>query len=141
MAKPGVVVESDPTVVAAKASELKKEFQRLVKSIVDDEDCSTQTIDRAKEVLSMLKDLKLRKRSSPSSSPSSQSSSSLSLKLHKNPITCPEEFKCPLSKELMRDPVIVASGQVSVAIWIGLCLVSDKMLEKIHNLVPMRFNS
>jgi hypothetical protein len=28
---------------------------------------------------------------------------------------CPEEFKCPLSKELMRDPVVLATGQVSVS--------------------------
>ncbi|KAI4354218.1 hypothetical protein L6164_003106 [Bauhinia variegata] len=97
MAKPGVV-DSYPLAAAAKMMELKKELQRLVKSIVDDEDCSSETIDQANETLSLLKDLKLRKRSS-----------SMSLKLPKT-VTCPEEFKCPLSKELMRDPVIVASG-------------------------------
>lgn len=107
MAKPGVV-ESDPGVMVKKAIELKRELQRLVKSIVDDEDCSTETIDQAKETLCVLKELKLRRRSS------------LSLKLHnRNVSSCPDEFKCPLSKELMRDPVIVASGQVSVRILIG----------------------
>ncbi|KAF7825862.1 U-box domain-containing protein 9 [Senna tora] len=105
MAKSGVVAESDPT--AARAARLKKELQRLVKSIVDDDDCSIQTIDQAKEALCVLKDLKLRKRSSPSPS----STSSLSFKLHKSTSTCPEEFRCPLSKELMGDPVILASGQ------------------------------
>ena len=104
MAKPGVL-ESDPGVMVKKAIELKRELQRLVKSIVDDEDCSTETIDQAKETLCVLKELKLRKRSS------------LCLKLHnRNVSSCPDEFKCPLSKELMRDPVIVASGQVSVRI-------------------------
>ena len=104
MAKPGVL-DSDPGVlVKKKAIELKKELQRLVKSIVDDEDCSTETIDQAKESLFFLKELKLRKRPS------------MSLKLHEA-VTCPDEFKCPLSGELMRDPVIVASGQVSVRIW------------------------
>ncbi|ESW12693.1 hypothetical protein PHAVU_008G134400 [Phaseolus vulgaris] len=99
MAKPGVL-ESDPGVMVKKAIELKRELQRLVKSIVDDEDCSTETIDQAKETLCVLKELKLRKRSS------------LCLKLHnRNVSSCPDEFKCPLSKELMRDPVIVASGQ------------------------------
>ncbi|XP_061368165.1 U-box domain-containing protein 9-like [Gastrolobium bilobum] len=97
MAKPGVL-ESDPGVMVKKTLELKKELQRLVKSIVDDEDCSTETIDQAKETLCVLKELKLRQ------------SSSLSLKLHKT-VTCPDEFKCPLSMDLMRDPVIVASGQ------------------------------
>ncbi|XP_028800726.1 U-box domain-containing protein 9-like [Neltuma alba] len=105
MAKSGVVaVDPDPT-AATKMSELKKELNRLVNSIVDDDDCSVQTIDQANEALSALKDLKLRRRSS--SSPSSQSSS---LKLNGNS-AFPEEFKCPLSKELMRDPVIVASGK------------------------------
>lgn len=96
------VFDSDPAVVA-KATELKKELQRLVRAIVDDEDCSTQKIDQAKETLSALKELKLRKRS-------------LALKL-KDILSCPEEFRCPISKELMRDPVIVSTGQVRFPIW------------------------
>lgn len=96
MAKTGVF-DSDPTAVA-KAAELKKELQRLVKAIVDDEDFTTQTIDQARDTLSALKELKLKKRS-------------LSLKL-KDVLSCPEEFRCPLSKELMRDPVIVSTGEV-----------------------------
>ncbi|KAK7293192.1 hypothetical protein RJT34_16055 [Clitoria ternatea] len=110
MAKPGVL-DSDPEVVMVKkrTMELKKELQRLLKSIVDDDDgdenCNNiNTIDKAKETLSVLKELKLR-----------NSSSSLSFKLHNNNnkalTCCPDEFKCPLSKELMRDPVILASGQ------------------------------
>lgn len=111
MAKPGVAAESDPTVAAAKAMELKKELQRLVKFIVDDEDSAIiEAIDKAKETLRELKDLKLRKKSS---STSKSSSSSLSFKLHENLSSCPQEFRCPLSKELMTDPVILASGQVS----------------------------
>ncbi|KAI9085225.1 hypothetical protein K1719_032748 [Acacia pycnantha] len=113
MAKPGVL-ESDPT-VTAKAMELKKELQRLVKSIVEDEDhhYGTETIDTTMETLSLLKELKLSKRSSTTTTTTpAPSSSSLSLKLrHKTSLNCPEEFKCPLSKQLMRDPVIVASGQ------------------------------
>lgn len=101
MAKPGVL-DSDPEV--KNITELKKELQRLVRSIVDDEDCSAEAIDQAKETLSVLRDLKLRKKSS------------LSLKLQKT-VVFPDEFKCPISKELMKDPVIVASGQVSVRIW------------------------
>lgn len=101
MAKPGVL-DSDPEVMLKKALELKKELKRLVKSIVDDEDISIEAIDKAKETLCVLKDLKLRKKS--------QSSNSMSFKINKN-VTFPDEFKCPLSKEFMRDPVIVASGQ------------------------------
>ncbi|PQM32718.1 U-box domain-containing protein 9 isoform X1 [Prunus yedoensis var. nudiflora] len=44
------VFDSDPA-IAAKATELKKELQRLVRAIVDDEDFSTQTIDKAKDSL------------------------------------------------------------------------------------------
>lgn len=100
MAKTGVF-ESDPPVMA-KVTELKKELQRLVRAIVDDEDYSAQTIDEAKEKLCALKQLRLRGKRS------------LSLKLLET-LSCPEEFRCPLSKELIRDPVIVATGQV------GLC--------------------
>ncbi|XP_062175591.1 U-box domain-containing protein 9 [Alnus glutinosa] len=96
MAKTGVF-ESDPPVMA-KATELKKELQRLVRAIVDEEDYSAQTIDEAKEKLCALKELRLRGKRS------------LSLKLLET-LSCPAEFRCPLSKELMRDPVIVATGQ------------------------------
>ncbi|GFQ00118.1 U-box domain-containing protein 9 [Phtheirospermum japonicum] len=62
------------------------ELQKLVRAIADDEDVNLDAIDRAHRTLCALKDLKLKK-------------------------SVPEEFKCPLSKELMRDPVIIASGQ------------------------------
>ncbi|KAK7845593.1 u-box domain-containing protein 9 [Quercus suber] len=93
MAKTDVNDFSDPTVMA-KVTELKKELQRLVKAIVDDdEDCSIESIDEAKEKLCALKELKQRR-----------NQRSLSLKLLDS-LTCPEEFRCPLSKELMRDPI------------------------------------
>lgn len=95
MAKTGVF-SSDPT-ETAKATELKKELQKLVRTIVDDDDNSIETIDRARDMLFALKELKTRKRS-------------LSLKIHEA-APCPEELRCPLSRELMKDPVILASGQ------------------------------
>ncbi|XWS47175.1 hypothetical protein CRYUN_Cryun14cG0130800 [Craigia yunnanensis] len=101
MAKTGVL-SSDPT-VRARAAELKRELQRLVKTIVDDEDFSIHTIDQAKDALCALRELKFNKRSTATTTTSS-------LKLHEA-VSCPEEFRCPLSKELMRDPVILASGQ------------------------------
>ncbi|KAK8674354.1 hypothetical protein V6N13_112646 [Hibiscus sabdariffa] len=96
MAKTGVL-SSDPT-VRARAVELKKELQRLVRNIVDDDDYSIHAVDRAKDALCALRELMLNRRSTAT------------LKLHET-VSCPEEFKCPLSKELMRDPVILASGQ------------------------------
>lgn len=95
MAKPDVS-QADPTVISRAVLELKKELQRLVKAIVDDDDCSLQTIDQAQQKLSAMKDLKVKK--------------SLSLKIDAT-LAAPEEFLCPLSKEVMRDPVILASGQ------------------------------
>ncbi|PPD82461.1 hypothetical protein GOBAR_DD20617 [Gossypium barbadense] len=98
MAKTGVL-SSDPT-VRAKAVELKKELQRLVRTIVDDDDYSIHAIDRAKDALCALRGLIMfNKRSSPAT-----------FKL-REAVPCPEEFKCPLSNQLMRDPVILASGQ------------------------------
>lgn len=102
MAKTGVF-DSDPTVMA-KATELKKELQKLVRTIVDDDDYLTETIDQARNTLCALKELKMNKRS-------------LSLKLCQT-LSCPDEFKCPLSKELMRDPVILATGQVCFCLFL-----------------------
>ncbi|KAL8500980.1 hypothetical protein ACS0TY_020531 [Phlomoides rotata] len=102
MAKSGVF-ERDPATVV-KTVELKKEFQKMVRAIVDDDDINLEAIDKAQRTLLALKELKLKK--------------SLSLKIlnqHCNQETAsgkvPEEFVCPLSKELMRDPVIIATGQ------------------------------
>ncbi|XP_039039418.1 U-box domain-containing protein 9-like [Hibiscus syriacus] len=88
----------------ARAAELKKQLQRLVKTIVDDEDYNLHSIDQARDVLSALRAVKFNKRSTVSTVTSS-------LKLHE-PLSCPpQEFVCPLSKKLMRDPVILSSGQ------------------------------
>lgn len=103
MAKTGVL-SSDPT-VRARAAELKKELQRLVRTIVDDEDYySVDAIDQAKDALCALRELKFNKQST--------ATTTSSLKFHEA-VSCPEEFRCPLSKELMRDPIILASGQVN----------------------------
>ncbi|XP_022848956.1 U-box domain-containing protein 9 [Olea europaea var. sylvestris] len=101
MAKSGVL-EGGPGLVA-KTMELKRELHKLVKVIVDDEDVNLEAIDKAQQMLSALKELKMNKYPS--------------LYFHNNSRrevvsgAVPEEFKCPLSKELMRDPVIVATGQ------------------------------
>lgn len=104
MAKTGVF-DSDPTVMG-KATELKKELQRLILAIIDDDNYSTDTIDHAKEILCALKELKLRKRSRSSN-------------LYEN-LICPDQFRCPLSRELMRDPVVVSTGEVC---FMALCFL------------------
>ncbi|EYU21095.1 hypothetical protein ABFS82_04G217400 [Erythranthe guttata] len=101
MAKSGVI-EGDPAAAAVKAAELKKELLKLVKAIVDEEDVNLDAVERAYQMLVALKEMKLKK--------------TVSLKLRTDRElasagTVPEEFKCPLSMELMRDPVIIDSGQ------------------------------
>ncbi|KAK2971411.1 hypothetical protein RJ640_025361 [Escallonia rubra] len=91
-------VEADPTAAAKAAEELKRELARLVRAIVHDDEFSAETVDQASRTLCALKDLKANRRS-------------LSLRLSQSSVGLPEEFRCPISKELMRDPVIVATGQ------------------------------
>lgn len=97
MAKSGAMETVDPASVA-KATEMKRELQRLVKSIVEDEECSMETFDKASKTIASLKDLKLKR--------------SLSQKL--DSVNVPEHFLCPISSELMKDPVILATGQVRI---------------------------
>ncbi|XP_057964050.1 U-box domain-containing protein 9 [Malania oleifera] len=96
MAKSGVLETGPTAAAAAKATELKKELLRVVMEIVEDDECGIGKIDEARETLRALKDLKLKR--------------TPSLKLEES-LAFPEAFRCPLSKELMRDPVILATGQ------------------------------
>ncbi|VFQ86321.1 unnamed protein product [Cuscuta campestris] len=101
MAKTGVVDGSDSSSAAARAAELKKELQRAVMAIVGGEDDSNaEAIDRAHQALAALRDLRTKHhhRSSFREPPNSFSPP-------------PDEFRCPLSNELMRDPVILSTGQ------------------------------
>ncbi|KAL2932726.1 U-box domain-containing protein 9 [Bienertia sinuspersici] len=116
MAKTGVVSEGD----SIRVLELKKELRLLMKAILDEEEnhinsnnhnnsndfvsnsnssssSFVDTIDKAKELLSALKDVKLKR--------------TTSLRLDDGTFSCPPEFLCPLSKQLMRDPVIISTGQ------------------------------
>ena len=114
MAKPGVF-EADVT----KATELKKELQRLVKAIVeeDDELFGFEAIDQASLMLCALKDLKLRK--SLRFNVAHQENDDGNDGKEESLCCFPQEFRCPISKKLMCDPVIVATGQVCVFfIWV-----------------------
>nr|XP_043609976.1 U-box domain-containing protein 9-like [Erigeron canadensis] len=97
MAKSGVF-EKDPT-----DKNLKKELQKLVKAIVEDEDYGfrfTELIDKATKTLQDLK----------------QGTNNLNDHHHDiidddKTTSCPQEYYCPLSKEIMRDPVIISTGK------------------------------
>ena len=76
-------------------SELKDKLRELVKAIVDSDsdDFNSQTADDAIATLSALKNLKFAN------------------SVHDFPV--PPEFRCPISTQLMTDPVILSTGQVS----------------------------
>ncbi|CAK7341299.1 unnamed protein product [Dovyalis caffra] len=92
MAKTGVL-ETIPCTVT-KATELKSELEKLVKAILAEEDYRVEVTDEAMKILSVLKELKFKK----------------SLKVADNKVV-PEEFRCPISREIMGDPVVLATGQ------------------------------
>ncbi|EPS72799.1 hypothetical protein M569_01957 [Genlisea aurea] len=104
MAKKGAaLLEESPSAAA------KKDLKKMLKAVLDDDDgdFDSEAIDRAMAILSDLKGIKSKK--------------GVGITIHdhhhhhhlrrKSQASVPEEFKCPLSKELMKDPVIIASGQ------------------------------
>jgi len=82
-----------------KAAELKEKLRGLVKAILEDDDYTTRHAEDAIATLSTLRDLK---RASPSS-------------FYDFSFPVPPEFRCPISTELMTDPVILATGQVTLS--------------------------
>ncbi|XP_065853152.1 U-box domain-containing protein 9-like [Euphorbia lathyris] len=78
--------------------ELKKELHRLVTAILDEEDCSLEFLDEAVKILNAFMQFKL-------------GDSFNSLKLVEDVNVVPNDFKCPISGELMSDPVVISSGQ------------------------------
>ncbi len=95
MTKSGAVLESDK---AAKVMEVKKKLWKLVKTIVDEDDYKIETADEAIAALCTLKFFK-------------DSKESLSFKVD-DALAVPQQFTCPLSKNLMKDPVVLSTGQV-----------------------------
>ncbi|KAL1211958.1 U-box domain-containing protein 9 [Cardamine amara subsp. amara] len=123
MAKTGVF-DSDPTAIA-KAKELKREMRKLLTKIEDEDDLGVQTIDQLQEVLSTLKEATMR---------NIAKSSSLEML---ETVSCPEEFRCPLSNELMRDPVVLASGQTYDKLFIQKWLSSgNRTCPKTQQVLP-----
>ncbi|CAN8269966.1 unnamed protein product [Cochlearia groenlandica] len=102
MAKTGVF-DLDPTAEITKAKELKLEIQNLLKNIDDDDeddvDLRVKTIDKLQKAFSDLRHAMMKKMAAKSSSIEIPETAS-----------CPVEFRCPLSNNLMRDPVVLASG-------------------------------
>ncbi|CAH8290938.1 unnamed protein product [Eruca vesicaria subsp. sativa] len=123
MAKTGVF-DSDPTAIA-KAKELKREMKKLLMNMEEEDGLSVQTIDQLQEALSSFKQETMRKMAK-----------SCSLEMLET-VSCPEEFRCPLSNELMRDPVVLASGQTYDKLFIQKWLSSgNRTCPKTQQVLP-----
>ncbi|KAC9294240.1 hypothetical protein E3N88_46029 [Mikania micrantha] len=108
MAK-SVVFERNPT------DNLKKELQRLVKEIVEDSSSNKETgfqftdcVDKATQILQALKDLK---EGRTHGSYCLMNLDNCCSNTKSNFDSCPQEFNCPLSNQIMRDPVIISTGK------------------------------
>ncbi|XP_024975578.1 U-box domain-containing protein 9-like [Cynara cardunculus var. scolymus] len=119
--------------------DLKSELQRLVESIIEESPSEDETgfalnVDRAIQTLQTLKDVKKRE---------NQRSSSI-LEPHNRIVGFyPQEFNCPLTKNIMRDPVIVSTGvtydRCSIQKWLKegnrACPITQQLLPS-PNLIP-----
>eukprot|EP01018_Ginkgo_biloba_P024927 Gb_24088 [translate_table: standard] len=88
--------------------DLKEKLRKLAHLIADEDDCRIEVFDQISDTLNYLKNLKFSKkpcRDEPVPIPAT----SLSQKL--DSITVPDYFLCPISSELMREPVMLATGQ------------------------------
>ncbi|THU49254.1 hypothetical protein C4D60_Mb06t07620 [Musa balbisiana] len=87
--------------------ELKKELRRLVKSIVEGDDGRVETYEEAAKALEALKDLRFRGSGNSNGNLANQRKA----ERRQASVAIQEHFLCPISAELMRDPVVLASGQ------------------------------
>ncbi|KAK4282959.1 hypothetical protein QN277_014270 [Acacia crassicarpa] len=96
MAKTGVSENDSTTLPHAKALDLKHKLRGCVNIILDADDFPLARLDEAITTLSALKDLKCK------------STGSFPQEFHD--LSIPPEFRCPISLELMSDPVILSTG-------------------------------
>lgn len=94
-------------VTEEKVHALKDKLWESVKIIVESDDYTVDAADEAMDALSALKDLKC----------------TTSLSRNLDDAAVPPHFRCPLSGNLMTDPVILASGQVHCPLSLSLSLL------------------
>jgi len=112
--------------VMADTKELKERLLKLVKTIFDtDDDYSLQNADDAIATLSSLKDLKINSRSK------NGTTKSFSDKL--DHFTPPSHFRCPISSQLMIDPVILSTGQVPLFLFLFLLSSPQVAIFNLYN--------
>ncbi|XVF57010.1 hypothetical protein PTKIN_Ptkin06aG0168200 [Pterospermum kingtungense] len=89
------MAEKKELAAAGEEMELKKELQKVVEMILEEDDYGIEMTIEAIRILSCSAELKLKKPTG----------------LGMDGMNLPEKFKCPLSGEIMGDPVILSSGQ------------------------------
>ncbi|OMO87847.1 hypothetical protein COLO4_20543 [Corchorus olitorius] len=89
------MAKQEELVAAGEETELKKELERIVKMILEEDDYGIETTIEAIRILSCLANLKMKK--------------PVGLGIDDKVLS--DKFKCPLSGEIMGDPVVLGSGQ------------------------------
>ncbi|XVE62658.1 hypothetical protein DITRI_Ditri06bG0136800 [Diplodiscus trichospermus] len=89
------MAEKEESVKAGEETELKNELQKVMKMILEEDDYGIEITIEAIRILSCLARLKLKK----------------PVGLGMDDTVLPEKFKCPISGEIMGDPVVLSSGQ------------------------------
>ncbi|KAJ8479202.1 hypothetical protein OPV22_022929 [Ensete ventricosum] len=100
-----------PVATAAAARELKNELQRLVRAITDEDDEQIGTYEEAARVLAALNQVTFAGNGGPNGRPRSPLANLRRTAERMDSASVPEHFRCPISSELMKDPVVLASGQ------------------------------
>uniref|UniRef100_A0A7N0T6I4 RING-type E3 ubiquitin transferase n=1 Tax=Kalanchoe fedtschenkoi TaxID=63787 RepID=A0A7N0T6I4_KALFE len=86
-------------------SELKKESVALHEMVISSDEAAGMSLEKISSILKMLTDRVL----DESSEEDFHESEKASIR-HRSPVI-PDDFRCPISLELMKDPVIVSTGQ------------------------------
>ncbi|CAD5185626.1 unnamed protein product [Musa acuminata subsp. malaccensis] len=107
----GTAAMAKPGVSAAAAGELKNELQRLVREIAEEDDGQIGTYEEAARVLAALKQVTFAGSGGSNGTPRSPLANQWRTDERMDSASVPEHFRCPISSELMKDPVVLASGQ------------------------------
>lgn len=114
--------------------DIKQESLALQKMVVDKGGYSQKNIqDMSLVVLKKIQDFLVMESGNNIVSPSEDFSHHTDepyLKLCPQSLVIPDEFRCPISLELMKDPVIICTGQVCISLFV-IVFMYDKSLEVI----------
>ncbi|KAL6634328.1 hypothetical protein ACP70R_026999 [Stipagrostis hirtigluma subsp. patula] len=104
MAKP------TPVATAEEAAALRRRLRRLVAAVAAGS-ADAEAFDEAAEALAALRDAELGRRKDRAAPAAGAGAGGAAVKKGASDPAVPEQFLCPISSEIMRDPVVLASGQ------------------------------